>query len=66
MKWIETKDVNDLIKEQGVSRLEHREVFNTTFNTVWHMEGVVLNNNSFIGIYSEGDTLSYLFFEEGK
>lgn len=66
MKWIESSEVTTIIKSDGVAGIEKRDVFNTTFNCIWNMEGLVLNDGSFIGIYSEGDALSYLFFEEGK
>lgn len=66
MKWIRTEELSEIIKVLSVTGIEKRKVFNTSFNTIWDMEGLVLSNGSFIGIYSEGDELSYLLFEEGK
>ena len=66
MKWLtSTDELNALIADKRVLRVEEREVFNTTFNCMWTMTGLVLDDGSFIGISTDEDP-EFLLFEEGK
>lgn len=66
MKWLNLKELDATVKVKSVIAYEQREVFNTTFNAMWTMTGMVFDDNSFVAIYSEGEESSYLFFENGK
>lgn len=66
MKWIDITELNSKIATTKILRFETRNIFNTAFNCNWEMQGMLFDDNSFVGICPEGDELSYLEFEEGK
>ena len=66
MKGIKLEELDALVKAKRVVAYEQRKVFNTVFKADWIMTGMVFEDGSFVGVYSEGGDESYLLFENGK